>query len=94
MSQATRYVLFYAAGENYPAAVGEHFPAHRARNEEFIGRGVLLATGPFTDGGDGAAIAVFTSREAAEEFAGGDPFVLGKVVGSWHVRQWHALIAD
>ena len=50
MSQATRYVLFYENGENYPAGAREHFPAHRARYEEFMRRGVLLGLGPFTDG--------------------------------------------
>jgi hypothetical protein len=34
-------------------------------------------------------MAVFTSREAAEEFAGGDPFVLNGVVRSWQIREWN-----
>lgn len=34
-------------------------------------------------------MAVFTSREAAEEFASADPFVLNGVVrSSWQVREW------
>jgi uncharacterized protein len=33
-------------------------------------------------------MAVFTSREAAEEFAEGDPFVLNGVVRNWSVRDW------
>jgi uncharacterized protein YciI len=33
-------------------------------------------------------MAVFSSREAAEEFAEGDPFVLNGVVRDWHVREW------
>jgi len=85
MGEATRYVLMYDLGENYPAA-REHFPAHQARYQEFMRRGVLLSLGPFT-GGEGA-MAIFTSREAAEEFAGDDPFVLNAVVGKWHVREW------
>ena len=85
MSQATRYVLLYDLGENYPAAA-EHFPAHQARYQAFMRRGVLLALGPFTTGE--GAMAIFTSREAAEEFAGEDPFVLNAVVGKWHIREW------
>ena len=88
MSQATRYVLFYDTGENYPAGAREHFPAHQARYQEFMRRGMLLSVGPFTDGG-GGAMAVFTSRDAAEEFVAEDPFMLNGVVSSkWHVREW------
>ena len=53
-------------------------------------RGVLLAVGPFTDG-EGGALGLFTTREAAEEYASADPFVLNQVVGKWHVRQWRAV---
>ena len=70
MSEAVRYVMFYESGDLSLAA--EHFPAHKARYTEFMDRGVLLSLGPFTDGS--GSIAVFTSREVAEEFASGDPF--------------------
>lgn len=85
MGQATRYVLMYDLGENF-AAAREHNPAHKARWQEFMRRGVLLSLGPFTSGE--GAMAVFTTREAAEEFAGEDPFVLNSVVGKWHIREW------
>jgi hypothetical protein len=49
-------------------------------------RGVLLALGPFSD--RSGSIAVFTTREAAEEFASGDPFVRNGVVSRWQVREW------
>ena len=93
MSQATRYVLFYDTGENYPAGAREHFPAHQARYQEFMRRGVLLSVGPFTDGA-GGAMAVFTSPEAAEEFVSGDPFVLHGVVSKWLVREWRVVTAS
>lgn len=85
MSEAIRYVVFYESGDLTLAA--EHFPAHRARYTEFMNRGVLLSLGPFSD--RSGSIAVFTSREAAEEFAAGDPFVLNGVVSKWQVREWH-----
>ena len=34
------------------------------------------------------AMSVFTTREAAEEFARKDPFVVNGVVRSWEVREW------
>jgi uncharacterized protein YciI len=33
-------------------------------------------------------MAIFTSREAAEEFVRGDPFVVNGLVRSWHIREW------
>jgi uncharacterized protein YciI len=63
-----------------------HFAAHRARWGEFHDRGTLLLIGPFSD--QSGAMGVFTTREAAEEFAAGDPFVLNGVVKSWQIREW------
>ena len=87
MTEAMRYVLFYESGDLSLAA--ENFPAHKARYTEFMGRGVLLSLGPFTD--RGGSMAVFTSREAAEEFVSGDPFVRHGVVSKWLVREWSAV---
>jgi len=84
MIEAIRYVVFYESGDLSLAQ--EHFPAHRARYTEFMDRGVLLSLGPFTD--RSGSIAVFTTREAAEEFASGDPFVVNGVVSDWRVREW------
>jgi uncharacterized protein len=84
MSEAVRYVMFYESGDLTLAV--ENFPAHKARYTEFMERGVLLSLGPFTD--RSGSIAVFTSREAAEEFASSDPFVLRGVVSKWYVREW------
>jgi hypothetical protein len=44
--------------------------------------------GPFGDPQRDGSMAVFTTREAAEEFAKGDPFVLNGVVRSWEIREW------
>ena len=84
MSESVRYVLFYDSGDLSLAA--ENFPAHQARYTEFMRRGVLLSLGPFTD--RSGSMAVFTGREAAEEFASGDPFVRTGVVSKWQVREW------
>jgi uncharacterized protein YciI len=35
---------------------------------------------------------VFTSREAAEEFIEGDPFVIHGVVSKWTVREWNEVL--
>ena len=84
MSVALRYVLFYESGDLSLAA--EIFPSHQARYTEFMERGELLSLGPFAD--RRGSMAVFVTREAAEEFASGDPFVLHGVVSSWQIREW------
>lgn len=82
-----KYVLLYETGDLSKAPL--HQAAHSARGQEFHERGLLVAYGPFANAQEEGAMAVFTSREAAEEFARGDPFVLNGVVrGSWHVREW------
>jgi uncharacterized protein YciI len=39
-------------------------------------------------------MSVFTTQEAAEEFAAGDPFVINGVVGKWHIRQWREVTPE
>ncbi len=43
--------------------------------------------GPFANPEEGA-MGIFTTREAAENFARGDPFVHNAVVVDWVVREW------
>jgi uncharacterized protein len=90
MRDAVRYVLFYESGDLSLAA--EHFPAHQARYTEFMNRGVLLALGPFTD--RAGSMAVFTTHEAAMDFASGDPFVEHSVVSGWQIREWHEVAPE
>ena len=89
-----KYVLFYEVGDDVMAKIREHNPEHRARWARYQDRGELLMIGPFTDLRDGA-MAVFTTRAAAEEFAAGDPFVVHGVVRRWRVAEWmEALVPD
>jgi uncharacterized protein YciI len=82
-----KYVLFYESGNDVATLAPLHFPAHKARWQEFAETGRLLAIGPFTDGA--GAMSVFVTRAAAEEFAEGDPFVVNGVVRSWSIREWN-----
>jgi len=81
-----RYVLLYESSDEVAEKAPLHFAAHRARWAEFNERGTLLLIGPFSD--QSGALGVFTTREAAEEFAAGDPFVLQGVVKSWQIWEW------
>ena len=86
-----KYVVFYEVGDDVAAKAPAHFPAHRAWYQEFHRRGELLMIGPFTNVRDGA-MGVFTSREAAEEFVGGDPFIRNGVVSDWFIREWNEVL--
>ena len=89
---ALRYVLTYHSVPGFEPLAQLHFPAHRARLEEFHARGNLLLIGVLEEPVNGDAMAVFASRAAAEEFMAGDPFVLNKVVASWTIRPWREIL--
>jgi hypothetical protein len=87
-----KYVLLYESADNVAAKAPAHFPAHKARYEDFHARGDLLMLGTFADPQRDGSMAIFTTREAAEEFAKGDPFVVGGVVRNWQVRGWNEVL--
>jgi len=84
-----RIVTFYEVAADAGPRIREHYPAHRARLDEFHARGVLLGAGPLGNPPEGA-MAIFTTREAAEDFIKGDPFVLQGLVSKWRVVEWNA----
>jgi uncharacterized protein YciI len=55
-------------------------------------RGTLLMVGPYENPMDGA-LGIFTSREAAEEFVQGDPFVINDVVRNPRVLGWNEILS-
>lgn len=71
-------VVMYSLREGADRSrVLETFPRHKAYYEEFrAGGGGLVALGPFqTPDPAGSSMGIFTSREDAERFIAGDPFV-------------------
>ena len=86
-----KYLLFYELAENAGPITQQHFPTHRERLMQFSERGVLLMVGTFTDPPAGA-MAVFTSREALQEFMSDDPFVRHGVVGAHQIREWDEIL--
>jgi uncharacterized protein YciI len=76
-------VMIYRAVEDFLPLARENGAAHVARLHKFRDRGELLMVGTFDEPMNGDAMGIFTSREAAEEFIAGDPFVVNGVVASW-----------
>ncbi len=82
-----KYVLYYQSAPDVTEKAPIYGAAHRAHWNEFLSNGTLLMIGPFANPLEGA-MAIFTTREAAESFANADPFVLNGVVTGWVVRDW------
>lgn len=89
-----KYVLFYESADDVRSKAPPHLPAHRARFLDFHARGTLLMVGTFGNPQEEGSMGIFTSREAAEEFVRGDPFVLNGVVRAWHIREWNEVLAS
>jgi uncharacterized protein YciI len=88
-----KYVVLYDSADDVASKAPPQFPAHKARLDEFHARGDLLLVGAFGDPQKEGSMAVFRTREAAEEFVGGDPFVLNGVVKAWHLREWNEVLS-
>jgi uncharacterized protein YciI len=85
-----KYVVFYEGASDMEKA-RLHFPAHRERYTQFVAEGTLLMIGTFSNPAEGA-MGVFTTRDAAEEFANGDPFILNGVVTGWRLSEWNEVL--
>ena len=85
---STKYVLLYESAENVAEKAPVHFPAHSERLQRFHRDGSLLMVGAFGDPQNEGSMAIFATREAAEEFVAEDPFLLNGVVRAWQIRAW------
>ena len=88
MLKGMKYVLFYEATPDFRSKVPAHIEAHRALWRSYQSSGELLMIGPFADEPAGGAMGIFTTRAAAERFAGEDPFVTNGIVARWTIREW------
>jgi uncharacterized protein len=88
-----KYVLFYESADDVASKAPLHLAEHRARIQEFHARGLILLVGTFGDPQREGSMAVFPTREAAEEFVADDPFVLNQVVRRWEIREWNEVLA-
>jgi uncharacterized protein len=88
-----KYVVLYTSAEDVMSKAPAHYDAHVARLTEFRARGELLEVGLFGDPQAQGSMAIFASREGAEEFVREDPFVLNGVVESYEIRDWDVLPA-
>ena len=87
-----KYVVFYKSADDVAIRARRVFPAHQARWQEFLANGTLLMIGTFANAQDDGSMGIFATREAADAFVRGDPFVLEGVVRRWEIREWNEAI--
>ena len=92
--QRVYYALFvvtaFESFEDAYAKAPDTIAAHVARSKELHAQGTLLMSGAFLNNSQEplSTMAVLTTREAAEEYIKGDPFVQNGQVRTWYVREW------
>lgn len=97
--QRVYYAVFvvtsYESFDDALARSPDDIVAHIARSKELHARGTLLIGGAFLNNPREplSTMSVLTSREAAEEFIRGDPFVLKGMVRTWYIREWANMFA-
>jgi uncharacterized protein YciI len=98
-NQPVYYVVFcftkYASFEDAQTNAANDIAAHIKRSQELHEKGTLLMSGAFIDKKDEplSTMAVLASREDAEEYIKGDPFVIKGMVSNWYIREWANMFA-
>lgn len=85
------YVVVYAVADGGADQIAEVYPRHLAYLDAYARDGQLAMIGPMLPAPVSGSMAVFRSREAAETFPAGDPFVLEGLAVPSEVREWQAL---
>lgn len=62
------------------------YPRHKIIADKYINSGDIIGMGPFADMGN---MAIFKTRDAAEQFVKEDPFILEGLVKSFVIKDWN-----
>ena len=98
--QRTYYVVTaitaFESFQDAAAQAPEVIAAHIARSQTLHSEGTLLMSGAFLDHPEEplSTMAVLTTREAAEAYMQGDPFVLNGKVRKWTIHEWANMFAE
>jgi hypothetical protein len=88
------YVAFFESSyrslDEVKAKEPQSLFAHLTRSKELFRQGKVLMAGAFLDQPDQplTTMGLFKSRQDAEEFVKGDPFVISGAVKNWQIREW------
>ena len=89
-----RYVVLYTSADDVLTRAAPVMAAHTEHYRRYARAGLLIGIGTFGDPQAEGAMCVLVSREAAEEFARTDPFVVAGVVRSYRVLAWTDVLAS
>jgi uncharacterized protein len=93
------YVVFMTTTFGSLAEARQQAPtqmsAHLARSRQLHAEGALLMAGAFLDQPEQPVrtMGVLATRQAAEDYAHGDPFVQAGMVSEWVIREWANMLA-
>ncbi|MDQ0212492.1 YciI family protein [Arthrobacter bambusae] len=86
-----QFVVFYRSDPSALPGLQAVYPRHAAYFQAFAAEGGLIGIGTFDNPAVNGSMGIFTSRERAEEFIAGDPFVLEGLAVPSEIREWNAL---
>ena len=98
LSQASYFVAFFTTAfssmEDIRREAPEALQRHLERTRQLHAAGAVLMAGAFREpkGGPISTMAVLTTREAAEQFVRGDPFVEMGKVAHHEIREWNNML--
>lgn len=84
------FVVHYTVRGEY-SQIQQTYPRHRAYLDDFAASGELLQLGTFADPLSQGAMGIFTTRQAAERFIAGDPFVTEGLAEPSEILEWNPL---
>ncbi len=99
-SQPSYFVVFfttkYKSMDEVIAKSPETLATHVSRSNELRKKGKLLMAGAFRNESDEPVktMAVCYSKEDAEEYAKGDPFLLIGKIAEWHIVEWSNIFRE
>jgi len=99
-SQPTYFVAFlktrFTSIDEVKAKMPDALATHLSRSNELHRHGKVLMAGAFRSnpGEFVTTMAVFYSREDAEEYVRGDPFVINGMVSDWHIEEWASILRE
>jgi uncharacterized protein YciI len=85
------YVVRYEMTDDAASRVTEVYPRHAEYLTDVARGGQIMLIGPLLPAPESGSMAVFRTREAAESFPRGDPFVLEGLAVPSAVQEWRAL---
>ena len=93
----TRYLLNYEYIPDVLEKRGPFREGHIGLAKDMIEKGTCISGGPTLIPGEGVpngALFIFNSKEAAEDFVKGDPYVEGGIVTSHSISEWSVVVGN